>query len=168
MGQERQETAIYRREWAGDERRSGAHDHVVGAERRRGTASSFVNGISATASWKGFQHWVGGPRTGEDARRRATGTWPLKPPPSRDVGPRVANPEGGVCWGPVFIGRCRGAMGIAGGLWRVETRVTPSESGPVDRHSGGQGAPHALTSSTARRQSSMARPRPSARRTHER
>ena len=33
---------------------------------------------------------------------------------------------------------CRAAMGIAGGLWRVETRVTPSVSSqppPVDGHS---------------------------------
>jgi hypothetical protein len=32
-----------------------------------------------------------------------------------------------------FDGQCRGAMGIAGGLWRVETRVTPSVSISIPR-----------------------------------
>src|ERR1019366_7002594 len=54
-------------------------------------------------------------------------------------------------------------MGIALGLWRVGTRVSPSESGPVDGHSIRTGALHALFSAAARRQSSGGASRPPAR-----
>jgi hypothetical protein len=49
------------------------------------------------------------------------------------------------------------------GLWRVETRVSPSESGPVNGHSGRTGDLHALFPAAARRQSSGGASRPVAR-----
>jgi hypothetical protein len=69
---------------------------------------------------------------------------------------------------------CTSAMGIAGGLWRAETGVTPLrfllQSRPVDGHSVPAGALHALFPTAARRQFSSGprgsggRPRSSSRR----
>jgi hypothetical protein len=85
-----------------------------------GTASSFTDGVSATASWKGFWHWVEGSRTGEDAQRPEAGAPSPKARSSCNVGPRVANRGGGVYWGPVFIrGRRAGRRRVDGGLLSV-------------------------------------------------